>query len=84
LGSGPTGSEEIKSQPFFKDIDWKIAYARGLKPPPIRKTFKIKRADIKQLSSTERPLRKIEDWTFLRPEHATIQDSLKKNNFFLN
>jgi len=33
LGSGPSDSEEIKSHPFFKSINWEDAMQRKLKPP---------------------------------------------------
>ncbi|KAJ6654604.1 hypothetical protein lerEdw1_006757 [Lerista edwardsae] len=33
LGAGVGDAEEIKSQPFFKEIDWDALLARALKPP---------------------------------------------------
>lgn len=33
LGSGPTGSEEIKSHPFFAAIDWDKLYKKEITPP---------------------------------------------------
>lgn len=33
LGAGVGDAEEIKIQPFFKDIDWDALFARTLKPP---------------------------------------------------
>jgi hypothetical protein len=37
LGSGPTGTEDIKSHPFFKNIDWMAIYNKKIKPPFIPK-----------------------------------------------
>ena len=48
LGSGPTGAEEIKKHPFFKNIDWTTI--RKETPPLQPQQFKIdatKRKDIK-------------------------------------
>uniref|UniRef100_A0A8C0G598 Serine/threonine-protein kinase N3 n=1 Tax=Chelonoidis abingdonii TaxID=106734 RepID=A0A8C0G598_CHEAB len=33
LGAGERDAEEIKTQPFFKEIDWDALFARALKPP---------------------------------------------------
>uniref|UniRef100_A0A669QD08 Serine/threonine-protein kinase N3 n=1 Tax=Phasianus colchicus TaxID=9054 RepID=A0A669QD08_PHACC len=33
LGAGEKDAEEIKIQPFFKEMDWDALYARTLKPP---------------------------------------------------
>uniref|UniRef100_A0A8C2YH20 protein kinase C n=1 Tax=Coturnix japonica TaxID=93934 RepID=A0A8C2YH20_COTJA len=33
LGAGQKDAEEIKIQPFFKEMDWDALYARTLKPP---------------------------------------------------
>ncbi|KAL9647912.1 hypothetical protein ABK040_008183 [Willaertia magna] len=33
LGSGPTDAQEIKSHPFFSNIDWDKLYKRELEPP---------------------------------------------------
>uniref|UniRef100_A0A8D0HF72 Protein kinase N1 n=1 Tax=Sphenodon punctatus TaxID=8508 RepID=A0A8D0HF72_SPHPU len=33
LGAGKMDAEEIKTQPFFKEIDWDALFARRLKPP---------------------------------------------------
>ncbi|KAH0615417.1 hypothetical protein JD844_004624, partial [Phrynosoma platyrhinos] len=33
LGAGPEDAEEIKTHPFFKEIDWDALFARTLKPP---------------------------------------------------
>jgi len=33
LGSGPTDAAEIRSHPFFKDIDWVKLYNKELPPP---------------------------------------------------
>ncbi|XP_074871434.1 serine/threonine-protein kinase N3 [Carettochelys insculpta] len=33
LGSGERDAEEIKTQPFFKEIEWDALFARELKPP---------------------------------------------------
>lgn len=33
LGAGPTDGEEIKSHPFFSDIDWEKLYNREITPP---------------------------------------------------
>uniref|UniRef100_A0A674KAR4 Uncharacterized protein n=1 Tax=Terrapene triunguis TaxID=2587831 RepID=A0A674KAR4_9SAUR len=33
LGAGERDAEEIKNQPFFKEIDWDALFARALKPP---------------------------------------------------
>jgi len=33
LGSGPGDAEEIKTHPFFRDIDWKKLVNRELLPP---------------------------------------------------
>jgi p90 ribosomal S6 kinase len=33
LGSGPTGSKEIKLHPFFEKIDWIKLYKKELSPP---------------------------------------------------
>ncbi|NXG58504.1 PKN2 kinase, partial [Hemiprocne comata] len=33
LGAGEKDAEEIKIQPFFKEIDWHALFARTLKPP---------------------------------------------------
>ena len=33
LGSGPTGTEEIKSHPFFAAINWDKLYKKEINPP---------------------------------------------------
>jgi len=33
LGSGPTGSQEIRQHPFFASIDWEKLEAREVTPP---------------------------------------------------
>lgn len=33
LGAGPTDAAEIKSHPFFADIDWEKLHRRELTPP---------------------------------------------------
>ena len=33
LGGGPTDAQEIKSHPFFSNIDWEQLYQRQLEPP---------------------------------------------------
>jgi protein-serine/threonine kinase len=37
LGSGPNGTNDIKSHPYFKGINWKDAWNRKIKPPFIPK-----------------------------------------------
>ena len=64
LGSGPTGAEEIKAHPFFQSVNWKSVYLRQLQPPPIRKNFKITKADMKVLQGTDQKLKHIEGWYF--------------------
>ena len=33
LGAGPTGSEDVKSHPFFEDVDWDLVIDKKIKPP---------------------------------------------------
>ena len=33
LGSANEGAEEIKTHPFFKDIDWSFVIAKAYEPP---------------------------------------------------
>lgn len=33
LGSGPDGAEQIKSHPFYKDVNWDSFYTRSARPP---------------------------------------------------
>jgi len=33
LGNGPHGTEDIKSHPFFSDVDWNKLYRREIEPP---------------------------------------------------
>ena len=37
LGSGPDGSENVKSHPYFKGINWKDVWQKKIKPPFIPK-----------------------------------------------
>lgn len=37
LGSGPNGVQNIKDDPFFKEIDWELLLAKKIKPPFIPK-----------------------------------------------
>lgn len=39
LGAGSGGANEIKSHPFFKDIDWDSILGRGVPMPAPRYTY---------------------------------------------
>ena len=37
LGYGPNGSDDIKNHPFFKGVDWNLAYEKKIDPPFVPK-----------------------------------------------
>lgn len=37
LGGGPSGADEIKRHPFFRDISWEDVYSKKLPPPVANK-----------------------------------------------
>ncbi len=49
LGSGPTGSENIKKHPFFKEIDWDKLETKQIDPP-----FNPKVKDVRDLKNFDK------------------------------
>ena len=49
LGAGEDGINEIKKQPFFKDIDWDLVKKRKLTPPfvPKKENYENKKENVK-------------------------------------
>jgi len=73
LGAGPSDAEEIKSHPFFKDIDWDKALKKELKPPKpyikkIKESKEACEAFKKSVLEEETVMDKMENWTFISKE----------------
>jgi serine/threonine protein kinase len=66
LGSGVTGSEEVKRHSFFAGVDWEAVYRRELRPPlPI--VAKVKTHSYNQervFGSQDKPGETVAGWSF--------------------
>ena len=71
LGSGASGSEEIKSHKWFNEIMWDAVLNKKMKPPKIRKKLKLSKKSIpKDLFLDEKHGKDIKDWTFIGEDQA--------------
>jgi len=75
LGSGATGSENVKKHPFFKSIDWEKLERKEMEPP-----FKPKVKNVSDISQIDTA------FTTEKPQDSLVEDSLsetvKKENTF--
>jgi len=75
LGSGTSGSDEIKRHKWFNEIQWDCVLEKKMKPPKIKKKLKLSKKNIpKDLLSEGRAGKGIKDWTFIKPDVPISQD----------
>lgn len=68
---GREGAEEVKSHPWFSDIDWTVASSKGLKPPkPKVKEMKAELVGLELFDSEHSELNRVGGWEFVNSDAA--------------